>query len=170
MELVELPKTDEKEELDNFQKENLFQSIICGKDVIEKIKTSRGEFEIKFPRAKDLETIGRLKAYRLNGIDEKCFDDATLLLIHQVATLDVIVRSGAAWYENAKKENGNFSWGDIPSPKFIQEVYAKANEFRYKVQAMLDEDQRTGDKGLAADKNDDEPGSPGVFAGVSSKK
>lgn len=170
MELVDKPITDGKDELDNFQKENLFQSIISGKDVIEKIETSRGVFEIKFPRTKDLETIGRLKAYRLNGIDEKCFDAPTLLLIHQVATLDVIVRSGAAWYELAKKENPNFSWGDIPSPKFIQEVYAKANEFRNKVQTMLDDDTAAGNPGMVATKSDNDAGSPGVFSGVSSKK
>ena len=49
MELVELPKAEEKNELNDFQKENLFESIVRGKDVIEKIKTSRGEFtELSF--------------------------------------------------------------------------------------------------------------------------
>lgn len=169
MELVDLPKTDEKDGLSDFQKENLFESIVRGKDVIEKIKTSRGDFEIKFPRAKDLETIGRLTAYRLNGISEKCFDDATYALIQQIATLDVIVRSGPAWFENARKENGGFSWGDIPSQKFIGEVYAKAYEFRLKVQDMLDEVQENGDKGVASAEGADDAGGAGVFSGISSK-
>lgn len=168
MELVDLPKTDEKDELTEIQKENLFESIVRGKDVIEKINTSRGKFEIKFPRAKDLEAIGRLTAYRLNGISEKCFDDATYALIQQIATLDVVVRSGPAWYENAKKENG-FSWGDIPSQKFIGEVYAKAFEFRFKVQNMLDEVQKNGDKAVAATESADVAGSAGVFSGISSE-
>lgn len=169
MELVNLPKTEEKDELTDFQKENLFESIVRGKDVIEKIKTSRGDFEVKFPRAKDLETIGRLTAYRLNGVSEKCFDDATYALIQQIATLDVVVRSGPAWFENAKKENSGFSWGDIPSQKFIREVYAKAFEFRFKVQNMLDEVQERGDKEVASAESVDVAGSAGVFSGISSK-
>lgn len=170
MELVDLPKVEEKNELSEFQKENLFDSIVRGKDVIEKIKTSRGDFEVKFPRAKDLETIGRLTAYRLNGINEKCFDDATYSLIQQIATLDVVVRSGPAWYENAKKENTNFSWGDIPSQKFIGEVYAKAFEFRFKVQNMLDEDSERRDTELAAAKSNESISSPGVFSGITSNE
>ena len=170
MVLVDTPKNEDKDGLEGFQKENLFQSIVTGKDVVEKIKTSRGTFEIKFPRTKDLETIGRLKAYRLSGISEKCFDVGTLTLIHQIATLDVIVRSGAAWYENAKKENGNFSWGDVPSVKFIQEVYGKAEDFRLKVQKLLDEDPDTANKGLDPAANANDAGSTGVFAGITSDK
>lgn len=169
MELVDTPKI-ETDELNDIQKDNLFMSIITGKDVVEKIKTSRGEFEIRFPRTKDLETIGRLKAFRLNGIDEKCFDVGTLTLIHQIATLDVIVRSGAAWFENAKKEKGNFSWGDIPSVKFIQEVYAKAETFRSKVQAILDEDPANGNPGMVAAEGNNDTNGTGLFAGVSSSK
>lgn len=170
MELVDAPKMDEKNELTDFQKDNLFESIVRGKDVIEKIQTSRGEFEIKFPRANDLETIGRLTAYRLNGISEKCFDDATYALIQQIATLDVVVRSGPAWFENAKKENSGFSWGDIPSQKFISEVYAKALEFRFKVQAMLDDVQEQGDKGVASGQSSDGADSSGLFSGISGSK
>lgn len=166
MELVELPKAEEKDGLDDFQKENLFESIVRGKDVVETVRTSRGDFKVKFPRAKDLETIGRLAAYRLNGISEKCFDDATYALIQQVATLDVIVTEGAAWYENAKKADAGFSWGDIPSQKFIQEVYAKALEFRLKVQAMLDEVPDAGDKAVASDEGADVSGGAGVFSGI----
>ena len=169
MELVELPKVEEKDDLTPFQKENLFQSIICGKDVVEKIKTSRGEFEVKFPRTRDLETIGRLAAYRLNGISEKCFDDLSLQLIREVATLDVIIRSGPAWYENAKKDSNNFTWGNIPSVKYVQEVYAKANEFRVKVQTLLDEDPDTGNKAMVAGESSGVSGSPGVFDGLSSQ-
>ena len=40
-------------------------------------------------------------------------------------------------YENAKKENTNFSWLDIPSQSYIQEVYSLAYEFRLKVQKCI---------------------------------
>ena len=168
MELVELPKAEEKNELNDFQKENLFESIVRGKDVIEKIKTSRGEFEVKFPRSRDLQAIGLLTAYKLSGIAEKCFDSGSYSLIQEIATLDVIVRSGPAWYENAKKENDNFSWGDIPSQKFIEEAYAKALAFRFKVQAMLDNEPDTGDKAVASAESADVSSGTGVFSGISS--
>lgn len=170
MELVELPKAEEKGELNDFQEENLFESIVRGKDVIEKIKTSRGEFEVKFPRSRDLEAIGRLTAYKLSGIAEKCFDSGSYSLIQEIATLDVIVRSGPAWYENAKKENDSFSWGDIPSQKFIEEVYAKSLSFRFKVQAMLDEVPENGNKGVAAAESADVAGGSGLFSGISSSE
>ena len=60
MELKELPKTNEKE-LSDDQKKDLFGNIIRGKDVTEKIETSRGVFEVKFPRMRDLEIIERLE-------------------------------------------------------------------------------------------------------------
>ena len=167
MELVNLPKTETKE-LSNAQKENLFESIVRGKDVIEEITTSRGAFKVKFPRAKDLELIGRITAYRLNGISEKCFDDAAYALFQQIATLDVVVVSGPAWYENAKEKNDNFSWADMPTQKFIQEVYAKAYEFRIKVQKLLDADTKPKDSAVASDKNAANTSDTGVFEGLSS--
>lgn len=168
MEVKELPKKTEKE-LSEEQKNDLFGNIVRGKDVTEKIETSRGVFEVKFPRMKDLETIGRILARRLNGLSVQSMDPNIYNLMSQIATLDVVVVSGPAWYENAVKES-EFTWGDIPSPSFISEVYAKAFDFRLKVQEMLESGKKTGDNGVDAGTSNDVTGGSGLFEGLSGKK
>ena len=167
---MELEKIENKtEELNETEKVNMFNSIVMGKDVTEKIKTSRGDFKIKYPRAKDIQQIGRLQALRLNGIPIDCFDKNILALFQEIATLDVIVMEGPAWFENARKENVNFSWADIPSQSFIQEVYAKAYEFRIKVQKLIENDGKERDKGLDSNTNIENNDSPGLFDGIRSE-
>ena len=156
-------------ELNESQRISMFNSIVMGKDVTEIIKTSRGDFKIKYPRARDIQAIGRLQALRLNGIPIECFDRNVLALIQEIATLDVVVLEGPDWYENAKKENVNFSWLDIPSQAYIQEVYAQAYSFRLKVQKLLESDNKDGNKELAAVSDNEDNGSPGLFDKISSE-
>lgn len=168
---MELSKLEDKTEkgLEENKRVDMFNSIVMGKDVTETIKTSRGNFKVKFPRARDIQQIGRLQALRLNGIPIECFDRNVLALIQEIATLDVVVIEGPSWYENAKKENTNFSWLDIPSQAFIQEVYALAYEFRLKVQKLLESDNKDGNSELAAVSDVEDNGSPGLFDNISSK-
>ena len=167
---MEMEKLEKKnEELNEDQKADMFNSIVMGKDVTEIIKTSKGEFKVKYPRARDIQAIGRLQAYRLNGVSTECFDKNVLAFIQQVATLDILVLEGPAWYENAKKENINFSWLDIPSQSFIMEVYAALYTFRLKVQKLIESDGKEGNKGLDAVSNVEDNGSPGLFDNVRSE-
>lgn len=167
MEMEKLEKPTK--ELNETQRVDMFNSIVMGKDVTEKIKTSRGDFKVKYPRARDLQQIGRLQALRLNGIPFECFDRNALALIQEVATLDVVVLEGPAWYENAKKENVNFSWADIPVQSYIQEVYAKAYEFRLKVQKLLESNDKNGNSEMDSVSDVEDNGSPGLFDGLSSE-
>ena len=157
------------ETLNDEERTSMFNAIVMGKDVTETIETSRGKFKVKYPRARDIQAIGRLQAFRLNGVPIECFDKNVLALIQEIATLDVVVLEGPAWYENAKKENINFSWLDIPSQSFIQEVYAKAYHFRLEVQKLIESDSEEGNKGLDSVSNIEDNGSPGLFDGVSSE-
>ena len=167
MEMEKLEKPTK--ELNEAQRVDMFNSIVMGKDVTEKIKTSRGDFKVKYPRARDIQQIGRLQALRLNGIPFECFDRNALALIQEVATLDVVVLEGPAWYENAKKENVNFSWADIPVQSYIQEVYAKAYEFRLKVQKLLESNDKNGNTEMDSVSDVEDNGSPGLFDGLSSE-
>lgn len=168
MEVEKLEKPTK--ELNETQRVDMFNSIVMGKDVTEKIKTSRGDFKVKYPRARDLQQIGRLQALRLNGIPFECFDRNALALIQEVATLDVVVLEGPAWYENAKKENVNFSWADIPVQSYIQEVYAKAYEFRLKVQKLLESNDKDRNTEMDSVSDVEDNGSPGLFDGLSSEQ
>ena len=157
------------ETLDENERISMFNSIVMGKDVTEMIKTSRGDFKVKYPRARDIQQIGKLQALRLNGIPIDSFDKNVLAFIQEIATLDVVVLEGPVWYENAKKENVNFSWLEIPSQSYIQEVYAKAYEFRLKVQKLIESDGEEGNKGLDSVPDVKDNGSPGLFDNISSK-
>lgn len=171
MELVERKETEDKvKELTENQKTNLFNSIVRGKDAIETIHTSRGDFKVKFPRMKDLETIGRLVAYRLNGLSAQSFDVNTYNLIQQIAALDVLVIEGPAWFENAKKENKNgLSWGDMPSQSFIQEVYGLTYDFRLKMSQDLEFNPESENQSMDANGNTNDSSEPGLFDGLSGK-
>ena len=166
LETIEKPQ----KELDEPKRVDMFNSIVMGKDVTEIIKTSRGDFKVKFPRARDIQQIGRLQALRLNGIAIECFDRNVLALIQEIATLDVVILEGPHWYENAKKENVNFSWLDIPSQAYIQEVYAKAYEFRLKVQKQLESNDKEGNTEMAAVSDNEDNGSSGLFDKISSEQ
>ena len=140
-----------------------------GQEVTEWIETSRGKFKVKFPRARDIQTIGKLTAMRLNGLSVQCFDYAIYNLIQQVCTLDVIVLEGPDWYELAKKENTNFGWQDIPSQAFIQEVYALAYNFRLKVQEQLDGVPKETNRELVDSRTSNDSDKSGIFEGLSGK-
>ena len=167
---MELEKIEKKEELlDKSQQTSMFNSIVMGKDVTETIHTSKGDFKVKYPRARDIQQIGKLQAYRLGGVPIDSFDKNILAMMQQIATLDVLVIGGPSWYENAKKENPNFSWLEIPSQAYIMEVYALAYEFRLKVQKLIESDGKEGNKGLDSVSNVEDNGSPGLFDGIRSE-
>lgn len=167
---MEMEKLEKKEEtLDESQRVNMFNSIVMGKDVTEKIHTSKGDFKVKYPRARDIQQIGKLQAYRLGGVPAESFDKSILTMIQQIATLDVLVIEGPHWFENAKKENPNFSWLDVPSQAFILEVFNKMYTFRLKVQKLIESDSNEGNKELAAVSDVEDNGSPGLFDGIRSE-
>lgn len=168
---MKLEKIEEKkEELTEVQSKDLFRSIVMGQDVTEEVETSRGKFKIKFPRAKDLETIAKLCASRLMGIPMSCFDINSYNLMQEIATLDVLVITGPDWYELAKKKNPNFSWREIPSQNFIQEVYALAYNFRLEVQKQIEPDPTTADNRVATSTSSDDSDEPGLFDNISGEQ
>lgn len=166
MELENL-ETENEEKLTKEEKEQLFNSIVRGQDLLEEIETSRGKFKIKFPRMRDLEKIGRIVATKTNGLPVNSFDIGTYTLMQEVATLDCLVVRGPSWYENAKLENKNFAWNVIPDQEFIQEVYNKVFQFRNNTQKLFEQDTDTENTGLDSSKNTTDSDSPELFDGLS---
>lgn len=165
---MQLEEIEEKKEILTEEKtEDLFYSIIMGKECTETIKTSRGDFKVKFPRVRDLEEIGRKTAWRLNGIPARCFDADTYSLMQEVASLDVLIIDGPDWYIRCKEKNQNFSFGMIPDQSFIQEVYALAYNFRIEVQKRIQNDKESGNNTMAVTTSGETVAQPGLFEGVS---
>jgi len=125
-----------EEALSEEKKGDLFFTMLNGQTVKDTVKTSRGEFVVKFPKQADLITIARLSALMRAGIPAGNFDGTGEYEIQKCATLDVIVDSGPAWFNKAKK-SPDFSWRNMPDANFVDEVYAKALSFRQEIQAEL---------------------------------
>jgi hypothetical protein len=135
-------KMAEETSLDGKRNE-LFYAMLNGQTVTDTVKTSRGDFTVKFPKQKDIIAIGRIAAFMRGGIPAANFDAVSDYEIQKVATLDVMITEGPPWFESARKKNRNFSWRDVPDARFVDEAYAKALQFRQGVQDDIEKDQET---------------------------
>jgi len=152
------------------KRNKLFFSMLNGQTMSDTIKTSMGDFTVKYPKQKDIITIGRIAALLRGGLPASTFDAVSEYEIQKCTTLDVMITNGPAWFEKARKKDKNFSWRDVPDAHFVNEVYAKALEFRQGVQNQL-----TGNKEIVAENLDGENAGDvstdvgdGVFSGVTS--
>jgi len=165
MELTEEIKNKDEVFSDERQ-EDIFYSLLNGKTVKETIETSRGNFVVKFPKQKDLIAIDRRVAAMRNGIPAANFDNDATFNLYKVAFLDVVVESGEDWFNNLKKKNDGFSWGDMPDVDFINEVYVKAWSFRAKVQSNFKHNEGKTDNGTADAEDVQDSVGDGLFSGV----
>jgi hypothetical protein len=166
-------KIDTKEQVEKLteeQRDDFFTKLVMGKDVTEDIETSKGVFTIKYPKAKDLLTIGRIAAFRRNFKPIDGFDADTEMLNAMTSLLDVVVVSGPKWFEDAKKINSNFSFLEAPSRGFIMELYGKAYSFRAEVEQRLDTGGGSDDKRVPSPGGDDGPVDGGAFGTLSNEQ
>jgi len=168
MELTSEIKSTEADAMANGKENALFYAMLNGQTVTETIQSSRGEFQIKFPKQDDLITISRIAACMRNGIPAVQFDNASEYEIQKVATLDVMVSSGPAWFNKIKKD-ADFSWGDMPDANFADEIYAKAVTFRQRVQATLRGVEGSSDNETSGENAGGVPSNvgDGLFSGTS---
>lgn len=165
MEIAEEIK-DNREVYSDEKQNDIFYTLLSGKTVTEKIKTSRGEFIVKFPKQKDIIAIDRRIAYMRGGIAAESFDVIANFNLQKVATLDVCIESGPKWFDNLKSNNDSFSWGDMPDVNFVDEVYAKAYEFRLNVQKKLRANEKKTADRLSDGKNVPADVGNDLFSGI----
>jgi len=116
--------------------DDIFLLMMNGNTIIDTIKTSRGDFKVKYPKQEGLVIIGRLAAVMRGGVPSASIDALAEYEIQKCAVLDVTVIGGPAWFEEAKKTH-NFSWIKIPDSNFSDEVYAKVLSFCTTVKERL---------------------------------
>jgi hypothetical protein len=119
------------------EREDVFTRLVMGKDVTSKVATSRGEFVVKYPKRGDAISIGRIMAYRRNGLPAASFDAVTERSMMVCASLDAIVVTGPDWFTAARKANPNFSFQEVPDEDFLEELYRKACDFREEMQKVI---------------------------------
>lgn len=146
--------------------EDLFYALLTGKTLQETVKSSRGDFVIKYPKQKDLLQVERRVALLRAGIAASAFDDGATWMLQKIAFLDVVVDAGPAWYEAAKKQNAQFSWAQMPDPVFVDEVYALAWTFRSTVQKQLAQPESAAHSKGTERADVQETVADGVFEGV----
>jgi len=163
-------KSDKEEPLSEGQKEDIFFTLLNGQTIKDTIQTSRGEFVVKFPKQNDMITIARGAAIMRTGIPAGNFDGTGEYEIQKIATLDVMVDSGPAWFNKLKKD-ANFSWRNMPDANFVDEVYAKALSFRQEIQAELRGITPNRDRGDTEKVSEGVPPNVGgnLFSGIAGK-
>jgi hypothetical protein len=157
------------ERLAEDQRDDFFTKLVTGKDATEDVGTGRGVFTVKYPKSKDLLTIGRLMAMRRSFKPPESFDAETEMVNTMASTLDVVVVSGPKWFEDAKNANLNFSFLEVPSRAFLAELYGKAYSFREEAEQRLVQAGEPADKRVPAETGDDGPVDGGAFGGISSE-
>jgi hypothetical protein len=170
MKTVDAIDTEKKvEKLTEEEKDDFFTKMVMGKDVTDEIETSRGTFTVKYPKPKDMISIGKIAAYRRNYKPVEAFDVTSENDNIMTATLDVVVVSGPEWYENAKKINKFFSFVEVPSRAFLAELYGKAYSFRGQVEKCLDEGETPADQRVPAEEGAHDAVDGGAFGGLASQ-
>jgi hypothetical protein len=170
MELVDDIGSADIESGTNGKEDSLFYAMLNGKDIVEAVQTSRGEFTLKFPKSNDMVSISRIAALMRGGIPAAQFDANGEYEIQKCAALDVIVTSGPEWFNKIKRKP-DFSWGRVmPDAQFADELYAKAVLFRQRVQTKLNGIKELADNQASEkDTGDIHPNvGDGLFSGASS--
>lgn len=157
---------EEQESLSESEKEDVFTMLLMGKDVTSEIETTRGTFVVKFPKQKDNIAIGRLMALNRGGLPAGSFDVENENRNLICSTLNVVVTSAPAWFENAKKNIKNFSFEEVPDEEFLLELYQKARSFREEVQKSFDKGNGAGPARISTAESVASNVEHGVFDGV----
>jgi hypothetical protein len=130
--------------------------LVTGKDVTENVETARGTFTVKFQKYQDSMAIGKLMAFRRNGIPISSFDAVAEKINLVASTLDVVVVDGPEWYTQAKAENENFSFMEVPDDELL-ELYLKAYSFRTEVREILGKKTKPAPERVPAGRGDEAP-------------
>ena len=149
------------------KQDDIFYTLMNGKDITEEIETARGKFTVKFPKQKDILAISRRKAALRGGIPANCFDDDANYQLTKLAYLDITVVSGEKWFEAVRKKS-NFSWGEIPDGDLVDELFVKAWSFREKVQKYFGRDEEDAHTGSTDGGDVQKTMGDGLFEGASS--
>ncbi len=148
--------------------DDLFYAIINGEELIKTIKTKRGNFSVKYPNQRDLQSIDWLMARWRGGLPATSFDDNATIALLKTATLNVCVTETPTWFSKAKEKNESFDWRDVPDTELIDELYVKAWSFRQEVKAALGRTEENSDRRPSDGKNVQETMDDGVFSGCQS--
>lgn len=127
------------EKLEETEKEDLFISLLMGKDATGTVETKYGSFTVKYPKEKDKIAIGRLMSINRGGLPAASFDIETENRNLICSTLNVVVTQVPPKWEKIKKEKPNWSFEEAPDDAFLMELYRKAGAFRDEVQRNISE-------------------------------
>lgn len=157
---------NEVNEENDISKDDVFYAVICGKQITKTIKTSRGDFTVKYPKEKDRILIERLEAQMRNGVPYESFSVAANTRLNEIATLDVVVIETPEWFKAQKTKRRGFGWADIPDTKLVDDLYMETWQFFREVQEVFTSDTPTENTQAVDGGNVPEAVGGGLFSGV----
>ena len=86
----------------NYSEDELFEKLINGEQIVEDVKTRRGNFKVKYPLGADLVEIDKRKAIMRGDIPPEKLSKQEDMNIEIYATLDQVVVDGPAWWKKLK--------------------------------------------------------------------
>ena len=134
------------------QKENddILLRILSGREVVDKVRTKRGNFSIKYPLPYDLRSIEVTLAKRISGMPEESFDRNQMGEFRAYAVLDHVVVDAPEWWMNL--ESSEF----CPDYDLITKLYRRYLQLRKKIQRKITDSTFRGDDRelIAADEDE----------------
>jgi len=137
--IVDRPKDDNKETEQNKENIDVLAVLLSGKAITRKIKTSRGDFTVRYPTGHDRLKIDQRRAIRRRGIPAEAFDEFANYNNVVWSTLDVVVIDGPEWYQKTKENNPGWSWEEGPDEAHTIELYDLVGSFRTQITERIRE-------------------------------
>ena len=154
------------EKLEEKEREDLFVSLLMGKDATGTIETKYGEFTVKYPKEKDKIAIGRLMSINRGGLPAASFDIDTENRNLICSTLNIVVTKVPPEWEKIKKQKPNWSFEEVPDDTFLMELYRKAGEFRDEVQNSISKEKRATPRSVSTGESVSATVETGAFDGL----
>jgi hypothetical protein len=115
---------------ENPEAADVFAALLEGKPVTTKVETNRGTFVMKFPDENDKKQIRIQIADEKMGRPDESFSWQDRQEMSNIATLNVLIVGGPAWWETKMKKR----WNGYPEPTLMQELLARGRLFRRQVE------------------------------------
>jgi hypothetical protein len=112
--------------------QEVFEKLLAGEDVTEKVETRRGSFTLKYPCGREFIEIDRRKAIMRNGVPASSFDREAEANMEAYASLDVVIVDAPKWWESLKGGSSG-----CPDADLINDLYRGYLRFTAKIRALL---------------------------------
>jgi hypothetical protein len=136
MKIAERKRAEPKKSPES-EREQLFEALVSGKDIIEEIETKRGVFAVKYLTFADIIAKSSLVSARVSNRPLSSINAEAQQLLEITSYLDVAVVDYPEWFKKAREANPDFSFADIPDDSLLYDLYNRGCSFRDSMREKL---------------------------------